>query len=107
MEFWTHYRVLRRRRWLLATSMLLALAVGVVIMRSSGDEYEASAAMSIPSEQRALFLFGAPDQAGPDARMGLALSLLRSRDLADRVMQRLGPGLHPSDLPRRLRVERD
>jgi len=107
MEFWTYYRALRRRRWILAGSVLVAFALALAVIRSRGDDYEASATLSIPSEQRALFLFGAPDQAGPDARMALALNLLRSRDLMERVIQRLNPGLRSDDLLRRLRVERD
>ncbi len=107
MEFWGYYRMFRRRRWLIIGAMLAAVTVAVVINRIGIGEYEASATLSIPSEQRAFFVFGGSDQSAGDVRTQLALNLLRSRDLAERVVRRLHLGLRPEDLQRRLRVEKD
>ena len=88
MEFWTYYRAFRRRRWLYVGAMLVALAVGVAVYTPRQQEYQAQATLSLPSSEQAFFILGGQDLAGADARTGVALNLLGSRELAARVVQR-------------------
>src|SRR5438309_1407246 len=59
MEFWTYYRVLRRRRWLIVATILVAVAVVLAVDRPSVGDYAATATLSIPSAQRFFFVAGA------------------------------------------------
>jgi tyrosine-protein kinase Etk/Wzc len=105
MEFWAYYRVLRRRRWLLVAALLAAIVVTIALNRPEVGDFDASANLSVPSTQRFFFVSGAQGVAGD--RTLQALDLVRSRDLAERVVQRFNLSMRPEELQRRLRAEKD
>lgn len=107
MELWGYYRVVRRWRWLIAAAMLAAIAIAVAVKPIPGGEYEATATLAVPSEQRSLFIVsGLPPESG-SVRDAAAFSLIRSRALAERVIKRFGFELRPDELRRRLTVAKD
>ncbi|HEX9246027.1 MAG TPA: polysaccharide biosynthesis tyrosine autokinase [bacterium] len=112
MEFWTYYRVLRRRRWLIVATILVAVAIVLAVDRPSVGDYAATATLSIPSAQRFFFVAGAgvpaPEQSASNAgRTAMALSVIRSWDVAERVVRGLNLSITPDELLRRLSVEGD
>src|SRR3989442_997332 len=112
MEFWAYYRILRRRRWLIVVTVLTAIAVVLAADRPGVADFEATATLSMPSAQRFFFVAGGgvpvPEQSQSDVvRASLALSVIRSWDVAERVVQRLNLDMRPDALLRRLTVERE
>ena len=110
MEFWKYYRVLRQRRWLILVTVVAAMAVAIATNRPSTVDYSATATLAVPSTQRFLFVTGAssiPEQSGPDARTAVALSLIQSWEVAQRVVQGLTLSLRADELQRRIGIEKD
>jgi polysaccharide biosynthesis transport protein len=110
MEFWRYYRVLRQKRWLILVAAVAAIAVAIATNRPSTGDYSATATLSVPSAQRFLFVTGVssgPEQIGPDARTALAMSLIQSWEVAQRVVQSLNLTMRPDELQRRITVEKD
>ncbi len=109
MEFWTYYRILRRRYRVVVVTLLVALVVGVIASWPRAKEYVATVTLttSPPDESRyVLVLVTDQAQARPDATKSLAIELIRSRTVAERVVQRLSLNRSPQDLRWRLRVTR-
>ncbi len=107
MEFWSYYRVLRRRWWLIAATTLAAVAIAIVVKPLPGKDFEATATLSVPSQERSLFLVsGLPAETG-SVRDAAAFALIRSRDLAERVTKRYSLEIRPAELQRRLSVTKD
>ncbi|MDR7545147.1 MAG: polysaccharide biosynthesis tyrosine autokinase [Armatimonadota bacterium] len=110
MEFWRYYRVLRRRRWIILAAVVACLTVVVVTDRPRAADYQATATLTIaaPDERRLLFVFaGGGTLDRPDLQTALALELIRSRTVAERVVQRLNLDIHPAELQFRIRAEKD
>ena len=110
MEFWKYYRVLRRRRWLVAATMLTAIVVAFALNRPAPGDWSASATLSLPSVSQFAVVSGLPttDQMnGGQDRTLLAMGLIRSRDVAERAIQQFNLSMRPEDLQRRLSVEKD
>lgn len=107
MDVSTYYRLLRRWRWLIAATTLAAVAIAIAIKPLPGKDFEAIAVLSVPSAQRSLFIVsGLPPETG-SVRDAAAFSLLRSRDLAERVIKQYGFEIRPDELRRRLTVTKD
>lgn len=110
MEFWTYYRILRRRRWLILGIMLAAAIVAVLLERPQAAHFEATATLttSPPEDQRVSdFVAGTRRDLTPGQQQALAMDLLRSRTVAERVIQRLGLSMTPLQLLDSLRVRKD
>ena len=115
MEFWAYYRVLRRRRGIVAAAFLIAVGVALVFNRPQTNEFAATATLSLPSAQRVFFAAGAPTTGTlslptleeENTRADVALSRIRSRDVALRVIKQLGLTMRPEELTKRIRAERD
>ncbi len=118
MEFWGYYRVIRRRRWLIAAAFLIAAGIAFVINRPGTLDYAATATMSAPSLQHFFFVTGAasasatgspsfPTQEDLNARTALAMSRIRSREVATRVIQELHLSTHPEELIQRISADKD
>lgn len=110
MEFWRYYRVLRRRRWLVAVTMLTAIVVAFALNRPAPGDWTASATLSLPSVSQFAVVSGLPAveqiNAGQDRSL-LAIGLIRSRDVAERAIQQFNLSMRPEELQRRLSVEKD
>ncbi len=110
MEFWTYYRILRRRRWL-----ILGLALGVAVAaalleRPRPAEFVATATLTTapPEDQRVSdFVAGTRRDRSAEQQRALAVDLLRSLTVAERVIRGLGLSLTPVQLVDRIRVQRD
>jgi len=110
MEFWTYYRVLRRRRWLILILAVLGALLAAALERPQRLRFEATATltMSAPEEQRVSdFVAGTRRDRSAEQQRALALDLLRSRTVAERVIQRLGLSMTPLEVLESLRVRRD
>lgn len=105
MEFWRYYQVLKRRLWLVGVAVLIGLAAMLAFNRPRVGDYTASATLSVPTAQRFFFITGG-EAPGPP-RTDVALGLVRSREVADRVVQRLNPGVTPWELQRRTETQKD
>jgi capsular exopolysaccharide synthesis family protein len=109
MEFWTYYRLLRSRIRTIAVVAALILVVGVVAALPRQQEYAATVTLttSPPDESRfVLVLVTDVAQARPDATRALAIELIRSRTVAERVAQRLNLNMTPGALRSKLRITR-
>ncbi len=109
MEFWTYYKILRRRYRIVVATLLVGLVAGVILSWPRSKEYVATVTLttSSPDESRyVLVLVTDQAQARPDATKSLAIELIRSRTVAERVVQRLSLSRDPQDLRWRLRVTR-
>lgn len=112
MEFWRYYRVLRRRRWLVAATMLTAIVVAFAANRPAPGDFSATANLALPSTQQSTFNLVSglqqPQQlaGGPDRTLQ-AISLVRSRDVAERAIQQLNLNMRPEELQRRMTVGQD
>ena len=110
MEFWRYYRMLRRRRWLVAATMLTAIVVAFAANRPAPGDFVAAASLSLPSIQQFAIVSGLPGAAqlgGGADRTPLAVGLIRSRDVAERTIQQFNLNMRPEELQRRLLVDRD
>lgn len=110
MEFWQYYRILRRRRWLILITLLTAVVLVAAIDRPRSADYQATATLSVSAPDQRTFFFvfpGTQEPGRPDFQTALALELIRSRTVADRVVQRLNLPIHPAELQARTRVEKD
>lgn len=110
MEFWGYYRVLRRRRQVIVAALLAAVAVAIVFNRPQIGDYAATATLSVPSADRFFFVAGVSDlstQGDLNARTGVAINLVRSREVGDRVIRQLGLRNHPDELVRRISAGKD
>ncbi len=110
MEFWTYYRILRRRRWLILALTLAAAVVAVLLERPQAARFEATATLttSPPEDQRVSdFVAGTRRDRTAEQQRALAMDLLRSRTVAERVIQRLGLQQTPLQVLESLRVRRD
>ncbi len=109
MEFWAYYRILRRRYRLVAVTTLVGLILGFALSWPRQPEYLAMVTMTTsPPDETRYVLVLATDlvQARPDATKALAIELIRSRTVAERVIQRLNLNTSPIELRSRLRVTR-
>jgi polysaccharide biosynthesis transport protein len=115
MEFWAYYRLLRRRRWIIAATLLVAVGLAFVLNRRSASDYPAMAVLSMPSVQRFFFVTvtpatdatNLPKQEEINAHTVLALSRIRSREVAERVIRQLQLTVGPEELIRRIKAEKD
>ncbi|MCS7173055.1 MAG: polysaccharide biosynthesis tyrosine autokinase [Armatimonadetes bacterium] len=110
MEFWTYYRILRRRRWLLVGLTLSVALVAVLLERPRAGEFEATATLTTapPEDQRVSdFVAGTRRDRSAEQQRALAVDLLRSLTVAERVIRSLGLSLTPVQLVGRIRVQRD
>jgi polysaccharide biosynthesis transport protein len=113
MEFWRYYRVLRQRRAIVIAAVLAAIVVGLVVSRPGFGDFSATATIEIPSAQRFFFVTGSqggsnvPVQASPDVLARLATDIVRSSDVATRVIQQGHLGMSIGELQERIRVERE
>ena len=110
MEFWGYYRVIRRRRWIIAAALFVAVGIAFMLNRPAIGDFAATATMSLPSSERFFFVTAAsnlPDQGDLNARTTLALSRIRSREVAERVIQQLGLDMRPDELIKRTSPEKD
>ena len=110
MEFWTYYRILRRRRWLLVGLALSVALVAVLLERPRSAEFEATATLTTapPEDQRVSdFVAGTRRDRSAEQQRALAVDLLRSLTVAERVIRGLGLPLTPVQLVARIRVQRD
>ncbi|MDR7602338.1 MAG: polysaccharide biosynthesis tyrosine autokinase [Armatimonadota bacterium] len=110
MEFWTYYRILRRRRWLLLGLTLSVALVAVLVERPRPAEFEATATLTTapPEDQRVSdFVAGTRRDRSAEQQRALAVDLLRSLTVAERVIRSLGLPLTPVQLVGRIRVQRD
>jgi len=105
MEFWTYYRVLRRRYRIILLGIGVAVAVGLGAVLPHLFEYTASVTLttSPPDESQYLLVLNA-DRAvpAPPDDGTLVMDLARSRTLAERVIQQLGLSLSPWELRSRV-----
>jgi polysaccharide biosynthesis transport protein len=107
MEFWAYYRVLKRWWWLIAATTVAAIAIAFVAQPMRGNDFEATATLTVPSDERGPFMVsGLPPETGA-MRDAAAFNLLRSRELAGRVVKRFGFDLRPVDLQRRVSIVKD
>lgn len=110
MEFWRYYRVVRRRLWIVAATMLTAIVVAFAANRPAPGDYSATATLALPSTQQFAVVSGLAGAQGlgngPD-RTAQAVDLIRSRDVAERAIQEFNLDIQPGDLQRRLTVDRD
>ncbi|HLJ60339.1 MAG TPA: Wzz/FepE/Etk N-terminal domain-containing protein [bacterium] len=109
MEFWRYYRVLRRRWPVVMVAMAAALVVGLLGTRTNTDEYAASATLAVPTASQFLLIanVGGGSMPTSDQLLQLAANLVRSRDVANRVIQQLQLNASPGDLTNRLVVFSD
>lgn len=110
MEFWTYYRILRKQRWLILGIALVAAIVAVLLERPQAPHFEATATLttSPPEDQRVSdFVAGTRRDLTPGQQQALAMDLLRSRTVAERVIQRLGLSMTPLQVLESLRVRKD
>ena len=118
MEFWAYYRVLRRRGWVIAATIFIAVGIAFALNRPASRDFTATATLSAPSLQHFFFVTGAssasatgaPNYPTPEdlsARATLALSRIRSREVATRVIQQLNLSMRPEELIQRISSERD
>lgn len=109
MEFWTYYRVLRKRARTMLFVVLAGLIVGVIAAWPWSQQHVASVTLTTsPAEEGRFVLVLVGDQAQPlpDTTKSLALELIRSRTVAERVVQQLNLDRTPQALRSRLRVTR-
>lgn len=109
MEFWTYYRLLRSRVRTIAVVAAVVLVIGIVAALPRHQEYVATVTLttSPPDESRfVLVLVTDLAQPRPDATRALAIELIRSRTVAERVAQRLNLNMSPGELRSRLRIGR-
>lgn len=117
MEFWAYYRLLRRRRWILGAALLVAVGLAFAFNHRAINDYAATATLSMPSVQRFFFVTVSqattepvtnfPKQEEVNARTALALSRIRSREVADRVIRQLHLSVGPEELIGRIKAEKD
>ncbi len=111
MEFWRFYRVIRQRRQVIVAVMVAAVIVALVVGQRKMGDYSSTVTLTIPTEQQFFFVSSA-DTTGSqapssDALSGLATDLIRSREVADRVIQQLHVNLAPDQLENQITVVRD
>ena len=107
MEFWTYYRVLRKRYRIMLVVVLAGLVLGTVVAWPWSQLYVASVSLttSPPDESRyVLVLIRDQGQPLPDATKALAIDLIRSRTVAERVVQQLNLDRSPQALRSQLFV---
>jgi polysaccharide biosynthesis transport protein len=110
-EFWKYYKVVRKGWRTIVTVVVVALLVGGIVAWPRHREYSSSVTMTTtpPDESRYLLVLvsdrtqSAPN---PDSTTSLAIELIRSRTVAERVIQRLNLKTDPQDLRSRLQVAR-
>src|SRR6516165_1362049 len=110
-EFWKYYKVIRKGWRTIATVLVVALVVGGIVAWPHHREYSSSVTMTTtpPDESRyLLILVSDRTQAAPapDSTASLAIELIRSRTVAERVIQRLNLKTDPQELRSRLQVAR-
>ncbi len=108
MEFWTYYRMLRKRYRTVAAIVVAAMLVNVAlaIAQPGGQEFVATVTLTTaPQDENRLLLVLVTDQRHvPDINKSVAVELIQSRTVAERVIQRLNLDRTPVDLRSRLRV---
>lgn len=107
MEFWQYYRIVRRRRWLILAVLATAVVIVALVPGPRGADFESAATLSISAPDQRMFFFVYREPGRPDIQTALALELIRSRTVADRVVQRYNLSMHPTELQLRTRVEKD
>jgi succinoglycan biosynthesis transport protein ExoP len=110
MDFWTYYRVLRRRRWFILILAALGALLAAALERPQRLHFEATATLttSAPEDRRVSdFVAGTRRDGSAEQQRALALDILRSRTVAERVIQRLGLSMTPLEVLDSLRVRRD
>src|SRR2546422_92437 len=106
MEFWQFYRILRRRRWIVAAVGLAAVVVAIAIDPPGGGDFSSSAVLTVPALPRFYFITGVSggaEQAPPSVEA--ALSLIRGREVADSVIRRFNLAIRPEELQQRILVQ--
>jgi capsular exopolysaccharide synthesis family protein len=107
MEFWRHYGIFKRWRWIIVGSALIAIAIEVALYPVAKGEFVATTVLSVPSEQRSLFLISGLPAEQESARAAQAMNLVRSRDVAARVGKRLNLDMDPGELQHRVSVGKE
>ncbi len=111
MEFWRYYRVLRRRRWIVAAALLAAIAAGIALGRQGLGDYEATAIVTAPPAQRFYFVTGTVGSAAanedPAIRVASIIGVIRSYGLAERVVQRFHLSMQPMALQKKIRADKE
>jgi capsular exopolysaccharide synthesis family protein len=110
-EFWKYYRVIRKGWRTITIILVVALMVGGIVAWPRNKEYSSSVTLTTtpPDESRYLLvLVSDRTQAAPaaDSTASLAIELIRSRTVAERVIQRLNLKTDPQELRSRLQVAR-
>lgn len=108
MEFWTYYRIVRRRYKLIALGALVGLVIGLITVLPWWQEYVATVTLTTisPDEGRSVLVLISDRPAPPGNATAMAIGVIRSRTVAERVVQRLNLTRSPQDLRGRLRVSR-
>jgi succinoglycan biosynthesis transport protein ExoP len=108
MEFWTYYRIVRRRYKLIAIGAIVGLVIGLITILPWWQEYVATVSLTtISPDQGGNVLVLITDRTPPPANAtAMAIGVIRSRTVAERVVQRLNLNRTTQDLRRRLRVGR-
>lgn len=106
MEFWTYYRILKRRLRLIAVGLMVGIIIGGLTMWLGASRYAATVTLTAAAAQDSPVLVLISDRVDsrPDAATALAMDLLRSRTVTERVIQRLNLNRNPQQLRRRVRV---
>src|SRR6516165_5790587 len=110
-EFWKYYRVIRKGWRTIVTALVVALVAGGIVAWPRHREYSSSVTLTTtpPDESRYLLVL-VPDRTqaapAPDTTTSLAIELIKSRTVAERVIQRLNLKTTPQELRSRLQVAR-
>jgi succinoglycan biosynthesis transport protein ExoP len=108
VEFWTYYRVLRKRYRTVLAAVFVALVVGTIFVWPRHSEYQATVTLttSPPDEGRYLMLLTDRAQSRPPSTTALAMELIQSRTVAERVVGRLNLKMNAPQLMSRMNLTR-
>ncbi|MCL5105156.1 MAG: polysaccharide biosynthesis tyrosine autokinase [Armatimonadetes bacterium] len=110
MEFWTIYRAIRRKKWLILLCMALTLGAAMCGYRMLPTFYQATVVM-MPSQAVLRDAAAGSDPGQPvdvsrmDAQMSTLLGMAQSRAVCARAVRELGIGMSPAALQRNVKVE--
>jgi len=109
MEFWTYYRLVRKRYRTVAAVVVAAMLIGVAAaaIQPGGREYAATVTLTTaPPDENRLLLVLVTDQRQirPDVNKAVVAEFIQSRTVAERVVQRLNLERSPGDIRSRVRV---
>jgi len=109
MEFWRLYRVLRQRRKLILAVTAAAIIAGLVAGQHRSNDYSATATLTLPTVQQFYFVSGMGSDAGAAAANSgtLIVDMIRSREVANRVIQQLQLPIPPDELEGRITISQD